>query len=77
MIIMSSPIVSSLTSKALEWQANVNQQIQHDIEELKEIGEAIYYSENGKLIREDADGRKFEYRPLPDETEELIAEVTD
>lgn len=77
MIIMSSPIVSSLTSKALEWQANVNQQIQHDIEELKEIGESIYYSENGKLIREDADGRKFEYRPLPDETEELIAEVTD
>jgi nucleoside phosphorylase len=67
----------SLATRALEWQTLVNQQIETEIAELKAISQPIYYSRNGKLIRENADGQKFEYRPLPDGTEELLAKVAD
>ncbi len=67
----------SLQTKGLELQSAVNQQVETEIAELKAIGQPIYYSKNGKLIRENADGRRYEYRPLPNGDEELIAEVTD
>jgi Effector-associated domain 7/TIR domain len=53
----------------------VNDRIDDEIAELKKIGSPIYYSQNGKLIRENSDGRKYEYRPLADGSEELLAEV--
>ena len=66
----------SLLTKALALQTAVNQQIETEIAELKAIGQPIYYSKNGKLIREAANGKKFEYRPLPDGGEEIMGEVT-
>jgi hypothetical protein len=74
---MNLSTVSSLKNQALEWQSNVNREIEQNIDLLKAMGESIYYTYNDKLIREDADGRRFEYRPLPDGTEEVISEVTD
>jgi nucleoside phosphorylase len=67
----------SLATRALELQIAVNKQIETEIAELKAIGQPIYYSRNGKLIRENADGRKFEYRPLPNGNEEILGEVAD
>jgi hypothetical protein len=67
----------SLSAKSLALQTAVNQQIEIDIAELKASGHPIYYSKNGKLILENADGQKFEYRPLPDGTEAMIAEIAD
>jgi tetratricopeptide (TPR) repeat protein len=69
--------VSQLQTRALELQGAVNQQVETEITELKAISQPIYYSRNGKLIRENADGQKYEYRPLPDGTEELLAEIAD
>ncbi len=69
--------LSATAKEALSWQEKGNQQIEQDIAELKAMGEPIYYEKNGKLIREDADGRKFEYYPLPDGGEEIITEITD
>jgi predicted DNA-binding transcriptional regulator YafY len=70
-------IKSVVVERALSWQTAVNQQIEEDITELKEMGEPIYYSKNGKLICEHADGRKFEYRYLADGSQESIAEIID
>jgi Phosphorylase superfamily len=61
---------TSLSAQALTLQNLVNQQLEKIIEY------PIYYSRNGKLIREEANGKKFEYRPLPDGGEEIIGEVT-
>ena len=58
---------------ALELEADVNQQLEQEITKIK----TIYYSTDGKLIQENADGRKFEYRPLPDGTEEILANIAD
>lgn len=73
----TNKIASSVIKRALSWQTEVDRQIDKDISELKEMGESIYYSHNGKLICEHADGRKFEYRPLADGSEETIAEIID
>jgi hypothetical protein len=56
---------ASLSARAEALKSAVNQQIATEIAELKAIGQPIYYSVNGKLIREDADGKTFEYDPLP------------
>jgi hypothetical protein len=74
---LTTKITSSAIERALSWKIDVDLQIEKDIAELKEMGEAIYYSQNGKLIREHADGRKFEYRPLADGSEETLAEIID
>jgi hypothetical protein len=68
---------SDWNKRALASQTAVNHQIQKDIAKLKEMGEPIYYSRNGKLIRENADGHKFEYRLLADGSEELLSEIID
>ena len=77
---MSKPTIeikSVAIERALSWQTAVNLQIQKDIAELKELDEPIYYSKNGQLIRENADGHKFEYRYLADGSQESIAEIID
>jgi hypothetical protein len=66
-----------LSNKAKDLLDAVNQQIETEITELKAIGQPIYYSRNGKLIREDADSKKYEYAPLPDGGEEIIGEISD
>jgi hypothetical protein len=74
---LTTKITSPLIERALSWQTAVDRQIEADIAELKDMGEPIYYSQHGKLIREHADGRKFEYLPLADGGEETIAEIID
>jgi predicted DNA-binding transcriptional regulator YafY len=47
-------------------------QVARDIARLKAMGEPIYYKIGKKLVREEADGRKFEYRLREDGTEEIL-----
>lgn len=51
------------------------QQVAEDIARLKAMGLPIYYEIGRKLVREDADGRKFEYRLREDGTEEILGEL--
>jgi predicted DNA-binding transcriptional regulator YafY len=50
-------------------------QIARDIARLKAMGEPIYYEIGNKLVREESDGRKFEYRLQADGTEEILDEL--
>jgi hypothetical protein len=50
-------------------------QITRDIARLKAMGEPIYYEIGNKLVREEADGRKFEYRLQADGPKEILDEL--
>ncbi len=65
----------NIATIAQTMQANGQVQIAQDIKRLKEIGEAIYYSVGKKLIREESDGRKYEYRLREDGSEEILDEI--
>jgi predicted DNA-binding transcriptional regulator YafY len=61
--------------RAKKMQAAGQRQVATDIARLKAIGEPIYYEIGDKLIREESDGRKFEYRLQEDGTEEILGEI--
>jgi 5-methylcytosine-specific restriction endonuclease McrA len=61
--------------EALRIQQHSRQQVKDDIAEMKALGHPIYYSENGRLIQENADGRKFYCFVQPDGTPQLSGEV--
>ena len=56
-------------------QAAAQVQVAKDIDLLKAMGEPIHYQKGKQLIREEADGRKFEYRLRADGTEEILGEL--
>jgi hypothetical protein len=58
--------------RAKKMQAAAQQQVAEDIARLKAMGEPIYYTIGKKLVREEADGRKFEYRLREDGSEEIL-----
>ncbi len=60
---------------AKKMQAAGQLQIARDIAQLKAMGEPIYYEIGNKLVREESDGRKFEYRLQADGTEEILDEL--
>jgi predicted DNA-binding transcriptional regulator YafY len=60
---------------AKKMQAAGQIQIAKDIARLKAMGEPIYYEIGNKLVREESDGRKFEYRLQADGTEEILDEL--
>jgi predicted DNA-binding transcriptional regulator YafY len=60
---------------AKKMQAAGQIQVARDIARLKEMGEPIYYEIGNKLVREESDGRKFEYRLQADGTEEILDEL--
>ena len=60
---------------AKKMQAAGQIQVAKDIARLKEMGEPIYYEIGNKLVREESDGRKFEYRLQADGTEEILDEL--
>ncbi len=60
---------------AKKMQAAGQIQIARDIARLKAMGEPIYYEIGSKLVREESDGRKFEYRLRVDGTEEILDEL--
>jgi predicted DNA-binding transcriptional regulator YafY len=50
-------------------------QVAEDIARLKAMGLPIHYMIGKKLVREEADGRKFEYRLGEDGSEEILDEI--
>ena len=60
---------------AKKMQAAGQIQVARDIARLKAMGEPIYYEIGNKLVREESDGRKFEYRLQADGTEEILDEL--
>ncbi len=60
---------------AKKMQAAGQIQIARDIARLKAMGEPIYYEIGKKLVHEESDGRKFEYRLQADGTEEILEEI--
>ena len=58
--------------RAKKLQAAAQKQVAEDIARLKAMGEPIYYMVGKKLVREEADGRKFEYRLREDGSEENL-----
>jgi predicted DNA-binding transcriptional regulator YafY len=61
--------------RAKKMQAAAQLQVAQDIARLKAMGEPIYYQHGKQLIREESDGRKFEYRLRTDGTEEILGEL--
>lgn len=57
-------------------EAAGQKQVAADIARLKAMGLPIHYSKDGKLIREEANGQKFELRIHKDGTEEIISEIS-
>ena len=62
--------------RAKKMQAAAQVQVAQDIASLKAMGEPIYYQSGKQLIREESDGRKFEYRLRADGTEEILGEIS-
>jgi hypothetical protein len=56
-------------------EAAAQKQVAIDIARLKAMGKPIHYEMGKKLIREEADGRKFECRLGEDGSEEILAEL--
>lgn len=61
--------------RARKMQAAAQLQAERDIDRLKAMGEPIYYQHGKQLIREESDGRKFEYCLRLDGTEEILGEL--
>jgi hypothetical protein len=64
-----------LLSVALEMQAAAHLQITADVARLKAMGKPIYYSIGKKSVRENADGRRFEFQLSADGIEEILGEI--
>jgi predicted DNA-binding transcriptional regulator YafY len=62
-----------ITTKKMQAAGQI--QVARDIARLKAMGEPIYYEIGNKLVREEADGRKFEYLLHADGTEEILDEL--
>jgi hypothetical protein len=60
---------------AKKMEAAGQMQVAKDIARLKAMGEPIYYEIGNKLVREESDGRKFEYQLKEDGTEEILGEL--
>jgi hypothetical protein len=56
-------------------ESAAQKQVAIDIARLKAMGKPIHYEMGNKLIREEADGRKFEYRLGEDGSEEILDEI--
>ena len=60
---------------AKKMQAAGQLQVARDIAQLKAMGLPIHYMIGETLVREEADGRKFEYRLDEDGIEEILDEI--
>ena len=56
-------------------EAAAQKQVAADIDRLKAMDQPIYYSIGRKLVREESDGLKFEYRLREDGSEEILDEL--
>lgn len=64
----------AITARRMEAAGQL--QVAKDIARLKAMGEPIYYEIGEKLIREESDGRKFEYRLREDGSEEILDKLS-
>ncbi len=71
----SIPPQPELVKEALRIQESAREQVRKEIAFTKAMGNPIYYSENGKLIRENADGRRFYCEALPDGRDQILEEI--
>jgi predicted DNA-binding transcriptional regulator YafY len=60
---------------AKKMQAAGQIQVARDIARLKAMGKPIHYTIGKKIVREEANGQKFELRILEDGSEEVISEI--
>ena len=67
------------TTKFSKWGKELERLAQEEVKKEiafhKAAGNPIFYSRNGKLVKELADGRCFEFRLQEDGTEEIIQEL--
>jgi predicted DNA-binding transcriptional regulator YafY len=61
--------------RAKKMAAAGKKQVAADIARLKAMGQPIYYEIGQTLVREEADGRKFEYRLRDDGSEEILGDL--
>ncbi|PSB42415.1 hypothetical protein [Chamaesiphon polymorphus] len=62
--------------RAIKMQSAAQMQVTKDIDLLKAMGEPIYYQNGKQLIKEESDGRKFEYRLREDGSEEILGKLS-
>jgi hypothetical protein len=60
---------------AKKMEAAGQSQVAKDIACLKAMGKPIHYMIGKKLVREEANGQKFEFRIREDGSEEIISEI--
>ena len=72
-----SPIegIEDIESMARRIEAAAQQQVACDIACLKAMGKPIHYTIGQKLVREEANGQKFEIQIRSDGSEEIIGEI--
>jgi predicted DNA-binding transcriptional regulator YafY len=74
----TTPNISSIEDievMARRIEAAAQKQVAEDIARLKAMGKPIYYEMGSKLVREESNGSKFEYRLRADGSEEILAEL--
>jgi hypothetical protein len=60
---------------AKKMEAAGQHQVANDIARLKAMGKPIHYMIEKKLVKEEANGQKFEFRIREDGSEEIISEI--
>jgi hypothetical protein len=67
--------MEDIVSRARKMEAAGQLQVAKDIARLKAMGEPIHYMIGDKLVREEANGQRFEFRLREDGSEEIIGEI--
>jgi hypothetical protein len=67
--------IEDIAVMARRIEAAAQKQVAADIARLKAMGKPIYYEMGNKLVREEPDGSKFEYRLGEDGSEEILQEL--
>ena len=65
----------AITARRMETAGQL--QVAKDIARLKAMGEPIHYMIGEQLVREEANGQKFEFKIREDGSEEIIGEIND
>lgn len=72
---LSTVPMEDIVAKARKMEASGQLQVAKDIARLKAMGEPIHYMIGEKLVREEANGQKFEFQIREDGSEEIMGEI--
>ncbi len=64
-----------IVARARKMESAGQLQVAKDIARLKAMGEPIHYMIGEKLVREEANGQKFEFQIREDGSEEIMGEI--